>query len=301
MLKIVKAEEAIQVKNIVVAVYGQPGIGKSTLGFGAESPLMLDFDRGAHRAVNRGDTVQVERWADVSGMSADDLSPYKTIIVDTVGRLLDCLATHLISDNPKLKGYGGALSLQGYGALKSAYSGWLKLLMSYGKDIVLIAHDKEDKNGDDLIIRPDIQGGSYGEVIKSADAVGYLHIVGRDRVLDFSPTDKWVGKNAAGFSPLVVPPVAVNPAFFGGVIRDIKEAMNKLSEDQKAALKQVEDWRTVLSECETADDINARLDEVKKLADPVASQVKALLVSRTKALGLVADKKSGTYKAMEAA
>lgn len=295
-LKITKSNEPITVNSVCVMVYGQPGVGKTSLAFTAESPLLLDFDRGSYRSGFRKDTVQIESWRDVAEISPSDLQGYQTVVVDTVGRLLDLLAVHIIQDNPKMKGYGGALSLQGYGALKSAYAGWLKSLLALGKDVVLIAHDKEEKNGEDLIVRPDIQGGSYGEVFKRADGVAYLHKVGRETILDFNPTDRWVGKNAGDFAPLSVPNFATRPGWLGEVLKDLKDALNSLSAEQVAAMQLVADWRAKMDEITDADGINASIADAAELDEPVLSQVRALIKSRAEALQLVYEGKRGAGK-----
>src|SRR5690606_38238567 len=49
-LKITKASDPLTVEQLIVCIYGPPGLGKTTLGFSARKPLLLDFDRGAHRA-----------------------------------------------------------------------------------------------------------------------------------------------------------------------------------------------------------------------------------------------------------
>jgi len=298
-LKIVKSSEPIKVNSICVMVYGQPGAGKTSLSFTAESPLLLDFDRGAYRSQFRKDSVQIDTWKDVSDISASDLDGYKTVVVDTVGRLLDVLAVHIVSDNPNMRGYGGALSLQGYGALKSAYAGWLKTLLSYGKDVILIAHDKEEKSGDDLIVRPDIQGGSYGEVFKRADGVAYLHKYGKATVLDFSPTDKWVGKNAAKFDTLTVPDFTKDALYMGGVIGKIKDALNSMSEEQVKTMAIVEDWRAKLTDIhgEAADvEINNAVKECASIGGPALAQVRKLITDRAEALGLKYEGEKGKGK-----
>lgn len=43
-LRIISANEPMKVDQLVVTIYGQPGVGKTSLGFTAESPLLLDFD-----------------------------------------------------------------------------------------------------------------------------------------------------------------------------------------------------------------------------------------------------------------
>jgi hypothetical protein len=59
-LKITRAADPITVDRLNVTIYAQPGIGKTSLAFTAEAPLLLDFDQGAHRAANRQDSVRVE-------------------------------------------------------------------------------------------------------------------------------------------------------------------------------------------------------------------------------------------------
>lgn len=293
-LKITRQTEAIDVKNVTVLVYGQPGAGKTSLAFTADAPLLLDFDRGAYRSQFRKDSVQVDSWADVAGMTADDLAPYQTVVVDTVGRLLDALAVAIIRETPKL-GRNGALSLQGYGELKARYAGWLRTLVSYGKDVILVAHDREDKNGDDIIVRPDIQGSSYGEVFKRADGVAYLYRANRSTVLDFSPTDRWVGKNSGGFAPLDVPNFAQQPAFMAGVLAQIKSALNAMSAEGVAMMAQVEDWRCKLEEAGDADRLNGMVQDAGHLTGPAKAQVGALFAARAKALGLKFDAKGKAY------
>lgn len=292
-MKIVKGSDPITVANITVLIYGNPGLGKTSLAFTAEDALLLDFDKGAYRSGFRKDTVQIEAWSEVESLSAADLAPYKTIAVDTVGRLLDALTVDIIRKNPKMQGFGGALSLQGYGALKAAYATWLKTLLSMGKDVILLAHDREDKNGDDLIIRPDIQGGSYGEVFKRSDGIAYLYRSGKQTILDFSPTDKWVGKNAAGFDPLPVPNFHQKADYFAGVIADIKAALNHMSEEAQKIVSLVADWKVNIDEAADAEQVNKLIAECAKLEAPAGPQVKQLIVDRAKVLGLVWEGKKG--------
>src|SRR5438132_316006 len=213
-MHIIKATDPIAVEHPVFCWFGQPGIGKSSLGYSTTDPLLLDFDSGAHRASHRRDTLLIATWADVADLMASStaLDPYRTIVVDTVGRCLDLLTAHINEQSPKYA-RDGNLTQQGWGVLKVRFRTWMTQLRTLGKDVVLIAHQKEDKDGDTTIVRPDITGGSFGEVMKTADFVGFVYMRGKDRVIDFNPTDRWLGKNPAGWKPLLVPPVEKASAF----------------------------------------------------------------------------------------
>lgn len=48
-LKLFKSTDQLPMKNLLVVIYGQPGVGKTSLAFTAENPVLLDFDRGVER------------------------------------------------------------------------------------------------------------------------------------------------------------------------------------------------------------------------------------------------------------
>jgi len=298
MLKIIKSSEPIRVERLNVCIYAPPGLGKTSLAFTAEAPLLLDFDQGAHRAANRKDSVRVTAWGDVAELTAEDLEPYSTVIVDTAGRALDVLTADIIKRNPKA-GRGGALTLQGYGTLKAEFVAWLKMLNGFGKDVVLIAHSDEQRNGDEIIERLDVQGGSKGEIYKAADAMGRIAVRNGARTLNFSPTDAAFGKNPGQLEPLLVPHPDKEPDFLAGVILSIKERLNAMTEEQAAAQIALEHWRGVIGTMSTAADFNKTLADVKK--QPKAIQ--GLFAAAAKDKGLVFDIKTGAYvpKVAEAA
>lgn len=289
-LKITRAEDPIKVERLNVCIYGQPGAGKSSLAFTASKPLLLDFDQGAHRAANRKDIVRVNDWQDVADISADDLEPFDTVVVDTAGRALDILTRDIIRRNPKA-GRGGALTLQGYGTLKAEFTAWLKMLNGFGKDVVLIAHMDEQRNGDDIIERLDVQGGSKGEIYKAADAMGRVSIKNGQRTLNFNPTEAAFGKNPGQLDVLSIPHPDKDPEFLGGIMQAIKDRLNELTEAQAEAQRNLESWRIKIADLKCAADFNGLKGEITK--QPKAIQ--ALYAHAAKELGLIADKKAGEY------
>jgi hypothetical protein len=289
-LRITKASDPITVSQLVVCVYAPPGTGKSSLAFTADKPLLLDFDKGAYRSGFRKDTVQPTAWADVAGITGDDLAPYSTLVLDTAGRALDMLAADIIAANPKM-GRGGALTLQGFGELKARFSAYLKLVRSFGKDVVLIAHSDEKVQGDDLIERLDAQGASKNEIYKCADLMGRLSVKQGKRFLSFDPTEAAFGKNPAGFPVLTVPNFATEPLFLAGIIKQTKDAFNSLSAEQQAVAKELADWQAACDEAADADGLTDLIEQIDENAsEAVADNAKRVLLKAAKAKGFTFDK-----------
>lgn len=287
-LRIISATEPISVETIILMTYAVPGWGKTSLAFTAGEPLLLDFDRGAHRSAYRRDSVPVESWADVAQMSEDDLAPYDTIIVDTVGRALDVITADIIRDNPKMGRKDGALTLQGYGALKGRFAQWMRRLRSFGKDVILLAHANEQRDGDDLIFRPDITGGSYAEVFKVADGVAFGYVTDQGkRMLDWNPGERHVGKNPAELDPHPVPHLTQEPRYMAGLAAMIKGRIGALSEAAQEIVATVNEWRQRVEDATDADAVNALVESAKTDLDgPAQIQVKVLIAERAKVLDL---------------
>jgi hypothetical protein len=301
-VQIVKGSDPIEVRHPIFLIFGQPGIGKTSLGFSMADPLLLDFDHGVHRAVNRRDAGRIEAWADAEEVtdSAAVLAPYTSVVVDTVGRALDQLGTDIGRKEPK-KMQGGNLTQQGWGTLKNRFRGWSTHLRNQGKDVLFIAHDKEDKDGDLRIVRPDITGGSFGEVMKIADFVGYLYMAGTQRILDFNPTDRWIGKNPAGWEPKKLPPPHEAKDFMLELYAQGRAALGKIGEENAKVVDVLADWQKQIGGLKTPDECTKTRNDINTLPAVLASQVKRLLKDRVEVLGFAWDKKADKFVAKDAA
>lgn len=98
MSLIKKSNELVIPTTVKMMIYGQAGMGKSTVALSAPKPLLLDFDNGVKRMnmahLENIDTVQVTSWSDVQQVLQEDLSAYQTIVVDTIGKMMDFIITH---------------------------------------------------------------------------------------------------------------------------------------------------------------------------------------------------------------
>ena len=297
-LKIQKAETIIK-EAIVTVLYAFPNAGKSTLALTSHKPLTLDFDRGVHRAGNKKgkDVVEVTSWHDVVDINPDDLKPYSTIIIDTVGKCLDVLGLYIIEEDPKC-GAAGTLNLKGYGQLKAKFDGFLNLLRGMGKDVVLVAHIKEEMKGDRVVERIVAAGSSKDIVYQSADLMGRIFI--RDdgkRVISFDPSDTSYGKNIGLPVFDLDEPGKGDDNGLAKIIAMAKKKINEAAMQETEAADKMQKMRDWIDKREpTAEVFNASLRTLSEKDAPPAIR-KYLIEVATKA-GLVwnGDEKSFSEK-----
>ena len=156
-------------------IYGEPGLGKTSLALSSPSPLLIDFDNGLRRVDKQyqTDSVQIESYQNLLDiLEKEDLSPYKTIVIDTLGKMIDRISDWLASSNPKVKQADGQLSMKGWGSVKLEFQRLLKLLDSKNKSVIFVAHNKEEKDGENTKQRPDIAGSSGKDIVK----IGRAHV-----------------------------------------------------------------------------------------------------------------------------
>lgn len=294
-LKITHATDPITVNTITLCIYSVPGVGKTSTAFTSDDCLLLDFDRRVHASRNRGASSPVSTWSDVTKISADDLAPYKTVAIDTVGRALDVLSLDIMASDARMA-RGGALTLQGFGRLKAEFLGWLRMIRSFGKDVVMLCHSDEQKSGDDLLERLDVQGGSKNEIYKSADVMGRLYMQGGKRWLNFSPTDTSFGKNPAGMPPLQVPDFAKEPRWLAGIVAQIKAAINAATAAQAEAAQTLTEWQAVCDAANDGPSFLALVETVKTAAPSIREACQAILTARVKASGWKYSKTAGAFE-----
>lgn len=198
MTKIKKANELKIPETVVGLIYGQPGVGKSTLALSMPKPLLIDTDGGVHRiqAEHRCDTVQVETYQDVLDVLEEDLTEYESIVIDTFGNLVKYMLAYFADKNPKLLTKGGTYNIKIWGLIKSEFSRIEFKMRNMGKNMLFVAHQSENKDGDTTYIRVKSQGSAKDDVLEILDFMGYVEMLGRRRSISFSPCDRYYAKNS---------------------------------------------------------------------------------------------------------
>lgn len=245
-----KPSELEFVTTIKMLVYGQPGIGKSTMALSAPNPVLFDFDGGVQR-VNvafQCPTLQVKSWEEAL-QALQELKdggvPCQTIVIDTVGKMLDFMSDYIMRNDSKMRMRDGSLSLKGYGARKVMFQNFLREVSLMGKHVVFVAHEREDKDGEVKIVRPEVGGSSAGDLMKELDLVGYIQAVGADRTVYWTPQEKFYAKNTCNLPAWQKIPVIVDDK---GNVTQKNDTLQRVFGYYEANVKKIEETRSRYNE-----------------------------------------------------
>ena len=263
----------------VAVIVGQPGVGKTTLAY-AYSGLLYDFDRGAARAVNPGRETEVPGAASELTFSEAALAPYRGVVLDTARGWLEMLTAGIVGEAPKFRTSAGELSQQGWGVLRHRAEATMATLHRLDRELLCTAHPKDVRIGDQLKVRPDVQGGSRDLLLRLATLFDRLEQRGGRRALDFKTTDTFDGKNPGQWPALTVPPAAQLAAFLDELFDDARRALRRLAEESAAIAREVARWKGEVDALRSAEEFTTtyqRLQAIETAQPLVFTQAKHLL------------------------
>lgn len=292
-MTIVRKDQAFPERPVIIVLYGYAGVGKTSVANTAANPILLDCDRGADRSIFRPDTIVASNWDEVLKDEAE-IKSYSTLEIDTAKSVLDdFLMTHVINADYKLK----TNKLKAYGAIADEFKLFINRRRNEVLDIVIIAHAKEEKDGDNVRISPDVTGGSKDLLLRIADQVGFMYMANNERTITFNPTDRTIGKNVARL-PILTVPDETDPAFktfMADIITRVKGSIQSLTEEQKNLIIRIEGVQNLMNELKTPADAETISAEIGKL--PKAQQVafRSSLKSKLTEIGVVYDNKTKKF------
>jgi hypothetical protein len=271
MSLIKKPHELKPRESYIGCIYGEPGIGKTTLALSARNCIILDFEKGLVRvkAAHLKDYVDPDNLKQVTDVIyGNEIKSYDTIIVDSLGRMIECVINSLIADRTIKVSSGGNIPLQAWGSVKGKCREIVRQLRSLQKNIIFLAHVKEDRQGENTKKRIDADGTYVKDLMRDLDYLGYFYTVDEDRILDFKPNKDFFAKNPSGFDqPLVVPkPKDIN-TFFQDKILDVIIKNEEDSHQKKMdRVKQNDAVRLTIDEVKThLESLTTREDKLEML------------------------------------
>lgn len=182
-VKITKPRRADTTFTILLA--GLPKSGKTLLAGTANDveglgPVLLVALEDGSSVLARDypdmDVVEPENWIQAAGIItavAEGQTPYRTVILDTLGELQEHMKAHITDDGAK------EMRIQDWGTIKDNTINVVKLLHRSPVNAIFITHSEEirDENTGAVRIQPYLLGkGSLGEVPKIVDIIAYLAV-----------------------------------------------------------------------------------------------------------------------------
>lgn len=249
-----RPDEVVQTtKKIRMIIAGFPGIGKTTLGLSAPKPLLIDVDRGIDRvqAKNRKDFTQPITYEELLQDLKSDLSSYETLVFDTGGKLLDLMKPYVIKQDSKNgQKDGTTLSIKGYGAVGKEF----QRLMDYAyynlnKNVVVLFHAKEDKDGEATKLRILVEGSTKDNVWQPMDLGGFMEMYNDKRTIGFDNCERYYAKGTHGVKGVIELPDLNNPNIPNDFLTKLFEKVNEsIREEATYFEEQKKNYEKIMSE-----------------------------------------------------
>jgi hypothetical protein len=269
-------------KKIRFLLAGFPGIGKTTLALSSPKPLLIDVDRGIDRvaARNRKDFTQPETYEELLNDLKGDLSDYETLVFDTGGKLLDLMKPYVIKkDSKNGQKDGQTLSIKGYGAVGKEF----QRLMDYAfyqlnKNVVVIFHAKEDKDGEATKLRILVEGSTKDNVWQPMDLGGFVEMYNGKRTIGFDNCERYYAKGTHGIKGIIDIPSLDNSTPNDFLTRLFDKVNQNIEEEQKYFEEQNEEYKKVMNEISpsienmTEDTVNVVMEQIKNANHVLTSE-----------------------------
>ncbi|MFH2047754.1 MAG: ATP-binding protein [Pseudomonadota bacterium] len=194
-----------------ILIYGQPGVGKTTMASQMDNPYFLRCDKRQKWIKTWG--KDVNSWADfreqVQALLGED-HDFKTVVVDGIGNLWQFGVNEVCHDNGwehiNDSGHG-----KGYDYAKTKMVNAFNALASSGLGIVMICHEavKETEYAGVVreMIKPDMIPTCWKIVNGMTDMIGRMYIKGvmvdgvftERRCISFTPSTQYIAKDCTKY------------------------------------------------------------------------------------------------------
>lgn len=311
-MSLVKRRNEINVpRNVKVMIYGQAGMGKTTLALSAPKPVLFDFDNGVNRLnVNHTESigiVQFNNWHEVHDLltaQASELAEFDTIVVDTVGKMMDAIIAQRCN--------GGQPRLQDWSYINNEFKWFTSAVTALGKHVIFVAHRDTRTDNDSVVFIPALREKSYNSIVTDLDLLGYVEMKNENgrqvRSITFDPTNRNDGKNTCQLPGVMHIPVIVNTngAVTGAndflvknvIARFASNVEEKLQQQQayQQAKQEIEDAVAGITDALSANQFVENMKNYKNAGGTVIVYARAILAKKASELGLKFNKAEGKYE-----
>ena len=306
-MSLIKKQNELEIPaTIKMMIYGQAGMFKTSTALSAPRPLLLDFDGGVKRVnmsfLDGVGIVQIKEWQDVKSLMNENLADYDTIVVDTVGKMLDYIISYKCgSRQPQIRDWGG---------INQEFTWFTRCLSGLNKNIVFVAHRDTRKDGDETVFIPAMREKSYNQIVTELDLLGYMeakNINGKMRcTITFDPTSRNDGKNTCSLPGVMEVPNIVdangnvtgkNDFISARVIAPYKEMLAVKEQARKAygdLVKLIKSDISAITDAASANEVLKGMKRYKHVGSSL-QVARTLFTEKVKELGLTYDKEKKEY------
>lgn len=299
-------------KKIRILIAGYPGIGKSTLALSAPNALHIDVDFGIDRIEPRyrRPYIQPASYEEIlEDLTPANLKDFDSLVFDTGGKLISLMSIWAIKKDPKYGQRDGSLSLKGYGFVGKEF----QRLMDYcfyelKKNIVIVFHAIEDKDGDNTRLRIKVEGQTKNNVWEPMDLGGFVEMQGNTRTIGFSNCERYFAKGTRGVNGVQRIP-ELTPTAPNDFLTKLFEQYNAKSAaeiEENAKLQEAYDaamaeCKAIIAEVKDAETANAAMPRIKGIHHALTSkaEVNNAWKRHVASIGLVYDAEAKQYKPTE--
>lgn len=291
-------------KKFMCIIAGQPGLGKTTLALSAPKPFLFDADNGIARvrAEQRGVTSVMESYEEMlTDMESDEYKAAESIVIDTGGMLVQLMKDWAKKQDAKAAKDGRAM----YGVIKTEFDRLCyQIRLKDKKHLVVVFHTTEQQKGDTIQTRLSCEGSTKDIVWTPADFGGYMFMMGKKRMIGFTPTDEYFAKGCFGVHGVMQLPElepGQKSTFLTNLFRMAQENINKQSseflaekETYDAALREGRAYIALISDGDTA---NKAAATIKNITHALTSreELGAEFKRKLKELGIRYDREKKSY------
>lgn len=298
-------------QNVKMMIYGQAGMGKTTLALSAPKPLLLDFDNGVKRVNNAHlddsvGIVQVNNWSEVLTLITTEraaLAEFDTIIVDTIGKMMDYIIAYRCG--------GRAPRIQDWGLINNDFKAFTQMLSDLNKNIIFVAHRDTRKEGEQTVFVPALREKNYNNIVTELDLLGYLEMKSingvQSRTITFEPTDRNDGKNTCQLPGVMSIPTTINSSgqsilkndFIQSQVLTKFRAMivekEKKVKEFNAALEEIKLSVEQITDADGANHFAEHIKDYSQFGSSILLHARDLFGKKVKDLNLTYDKETKQY------
>jgi hypothetical protein len=225
-------------------------------------------------------------------------------VVDTGGKLLELMKPKVISEDIKNGQRDGNLTLKGYGAVSRLFAQFIQQLDKLNKHLVIIFHAKEDKDGDEVRLRIQVEGSTKDSIWQSMDLGGFVEMRGKNRIIGFSNCEKYFAKGTHGINGTYeIPDLNTTgkntflTELFTQAITDLNKEVQSYTAEKELYDESMSKGNRAIDNVVDAATMNMAVQTISKLTHGLTSrdELRSKVGEKAKSLGLTWDKAVNKY------